>query len=89
MSPGFTRGNPKADGLRLMRKLLPNVPASPAAEEKISGSIRVVRRTEVTVERRVCSIEIRSVAQLPNGLCCPICGVNFTTGSAAMQDEVK
>jgi hypothetical protein len=72
-----------------MRELPQNVPAFTANEENISGSTRVVRRIEITVERRVCSIEIHGVAQVAPGLCCPVCGVTFTTGSQAILNEVK
>jgi hypothetical protein len=72
-----------------MRELTLNVPASEANEEQISGPTKVVRRIEITVKRRVCSIEIHGVAHLPQGLRCPVCGVTFADGPKGIQEEVK
>ncbi len=61
-----------------MRTTPQNLPPSEADGKEISGDTQVIRRLEITVERRVCSIEIHGPAQLQHGTCCPVCGVDFT-----------
>jgi hypothetical protein len=34
----------------------------------------VIRRVEVVVERRVCSVEVHAPITLPPGVRCPVCG---------------
>ena len=73
-----------------MGKLLQNVPAPTANEEKISDSTQTVRRVEITVERRVCSIEVHGTLQLRQGQHCPVCGAAFNgTSTTDIRNEVK
>ena len=57
-----------------MRWMPGNVPATGANAEESSGTVPAVRRTEITVEREVCSVEVHGPVRLEDLTHCPVCG---------------
>lgn len=51
-----------------------NVPAQNSLPESNSEPGKVVRRTEILIERKICSVEIHGSVQLKPGESCPVCG---------------
>jgi len=46
----------------------------------------VVRRVEIMVERRVCSVEVHNNIPLPPGIRCPVCG-SLTAAAETSQSQ--
>ena len=51
-----------------------NVPVQNRLPESNSEPGKVVRRTEILIERKICSVEIHGSVQLKPGEFCPVCG---------------
>jgi hypothetical protein len=75
-----------------MRWFPRNVSVPGTNAEEISESPDVIHRTEITVERKVCTVEIHGSVQLAELTRCPVCGQRLAAEQshlrAALEREV-
>jgi hypothetical protein len=57
-----------------MKGIPRNVPATDPDAASNLRAREVVRRTAITVERRVCSVEVHGSIRLEDATHCPVCG---------------